>query len=407
MRRFTLQLCLLSPLGLLAPVVSGQTTAPAEPVRRSELAAATQDGLETLRDQVLATPFTSDLTVGQFIDRIGGSDALIGRIDANAEQRGGTRWRDEHTCEIRMAIAGADVADALGKVAAERREQLAGLNLRPESLDRDLAELRMQSFSAMGRSTGAGSLERIRPPAGTWRGIADTDRLAAVIAAKVNAVVRVIESLSSLDLGRGKQMADALDVPDLREELRRWLDGRPITNSVFGDDFTVRLTLSAPPHEFWPVVRSALARHDFGPRPDDAGGWDDLRQRMVRGVAAAVGRANAANPLARPNLAINEPPPWAANQISADGSADGGGLSAARVAEERALASLRSQLEALPLGNGKTVGDSAKANPRVDAALADVVNRAQISKTTYRGSRVEARVSLELIRLWRAVEAVE
>lgn len=406
MRRLTLQLCLLGPPGLFAPVAYGQTTTHAEPARRSELAAATQDGLEALRDQVLDTPLTPGLTVGQFVDRVGGGDALTGRIDANAEQRGGTRWRDEQTCEVRLALAGADVADALGKLAAERREPLAAMNLGPGSLDEGLAELRTQTFSALGRSTGVGGLNRIRPPAGMWRDIADKDRLAAVATAKANAAARVVESLRSLDVGRGKRMADALEVPGLREELRRWLDGRPITDSVFGDDLTVRLTLSASPHEFWPVVRSALARHDFGPRADDGKGWDELRQRMMQGVAPAVGRANAANPLDRPNRAVDAPPPWAADQMNADGSAAGGGLAAARVAEERALVRLRSQLEALPLGNGKTVGEAAKADPRLKVALADVVIRAQISKITYGPDLVQARVSLDLIRLWRVVEAV-
>src|SRR5689334_7872201 len=135
--------------------------------RRAQVEAATEDAIDILRRDVLASSLAPDLTVSQFLNRTGGTDDLLRQID-NAEQRGGTRWRGDDACEVLLEIPGTQVADTLTKIASERSKS-SGISF--QSLKRGLADLRGRTFSALGVSVGADRLDRIRPdnPNGAWR----------------------------------------------------------------------------------------------------------------------------------------------------------------------------------------------------------------------------------------------
>jgi hypothetical protein len=87
--------------------------------------------------------------------------------------------------------------------------------------------------------------------------------------------------------------------------------------------------------------------------------------------------------------------------MDADGSGSGANrLKAARAAEDVALGQLRKQIDALSLGD-TTIGQAAKADPRIDRAVAGVVRRAPTSRVNYGAGSANVRVSLDLGLLWR------
>ena len=382
-------------------------TRPAAPAdtRPPQLAAARADALRALHRDVLAAPLTPETSVGQFLTRVGETDRLLDRL-RNAEQRGGTRWRNDQTCEVLLEIPGADVADVLSRVAADHPRD-AGVT--PEALQRGLNELRRKTFSAVGASVGAKDLTRLRPddPTGPWCNVCDAERRDALTAAKANAVARVIESLRPVDMGSGKELNRALDVPEVANDVREWVASRPVTGVEFRDDLELRLTLSAPPEELWPVLQQSLIRNHLGPPTDDPAAWDRLRREVIREAAPAVGRSVATpdKDAARTKPAARvprDPPRWVAQQIDVDGSAQGAGLKTARHAEADALAKLRAKIDALPLEGGTTLGDAARADPKVEQAVARAVRRAPTLKVDYgEKGTVKVRVTLVLEQLWR------
>ena len=379
---------------------------------RPELAAATADAIDQIRGDVLQVSLAPDLTVRRFLDNTGGADALERRLET-AQQRGGTRWRGANICEVRMEISGADVADELRKVAAARPGK-AGVPT--PALEQGLWGLSQRTFSAVGRSTGPGAVAQVRQaelPA-AWRNITEAERRGAMEAARANAVARVMESLRSVQLGNGTTIGDALGVAQVGEELRGWLSGRPTTRVEFDDDLVVRVTLAADPREFWPVIQSALIRNKLGAAPDNANAWQEAREAVVAGMASPIGRGTPLKPATTTNTLPQpprgavppvrippEPPKWASDQINADGTGSGANrLKAARAAEAVALAQLRKQIEALPLGD-TTVGQAAKADPRIGRAVDDAIRRAPTSRVNYGPGSADVRVSLDLALLWR------
>jgi hypothetical protein len=386
--------------------------------RRAQVEAATEDAIDILRRDVLASSLAPDLTVRQFLNKTGGTDALVRRID-NAEQRGGTRWRGDDACEVLLEIPGADVADTLGKIAIEKAKT-SGISF--ESLKQGLADLRGRTFSALGVSVGADRLDRIRPdnPNGAWRSVSDEQRREALKGAKANAIARVIESLRPIDLGNGKRLDEALNAPGVTEDLRHWIASRPVTSVEFGDDLQVRLTLAAPAEDLWPVLQRALAQQrQVQGLPTNPDGWEHLRQEVLHDAAPAVGRSIAVPdkaPAPPPTTGAaparglpHQPPAWVNEQFEADGTAQGAPrdlLKTARAAEDKALADLRSRIDQLPVGD-TTLGMLAKQDDRLQQAIKRTLRRAQATKIHYDPPRGGATVhiSLPLEQLWRELDA--
>jgi hypothetical protein len=155
---------------LLGLVLAAATPARAEDdPRRAQVAAATADALDALRDDLLSAPVTADITVEEFVDRTEAHDQLAKALK-RAEQIGGTRWLDDQTCQVRMELRGADLAETLVKIAAAHPRE-AGLP--PDVLRERVAGLSELTFAATGMSTRAADRLRPGPDQPAWRGVAD------------------------------------------------------------------------------------------------------------------------------------------------------------------------------------------------------------------------------------------
>jgi hypothetical protein len=400
--------CLLSSAGLPAEAASAPSTNAADSpgTHETQLDAATIDARESLEQDILSFPLTADLTLGQFIDPLAGGNEEVSKVVQNARQRGGTRWTEDQTCEVRLEVSGDVVANTIRPILSSHAGQLPATR---EALEKGLSDLMRRTFSAVGKSTGTANLFRLRPGAKVevWRNVTDAERREAILTAKSNAVAHVVQSLRPVPLGGNKTLDDALAVPELSTEIRDWIGNRPVTGIVFGDDLGITLMLSSPPEELWPVVQSALVRHHLGPSPSDGRAWAAVRAALMRDAAPAEGRS-VAIPTHPRNVAASAVPPaqpdWVARKMDADGVAEGTGLKAARIAGVVALQRLRSQVEALPLDSTTTLGQAAKVDPRIARALDNVLREAPTSKVDYQQKGVvKVRVSVELEEVWRAL----
>lgn len=409
-----------------APSTGGSADAPSDraDTRSPQLVAATSDALQVLSRDILATRLAPDVTVGRLLAHTGGTNALLQRLQ-NAEQRGGTRWRNDETVEIILEVPGRDVADLVKKAADGDPDEVKRL-LSLTSLDRALNDMRRRTFAAVGMSMGARELAGLRPPAhvAAWRTVSDKERINALLAAKQTAVTRVVRSLRPIDLGGDQTVGDALDKPGVGDKVRGWVGTRPVTTVEFRDNLDVRVALAAGPEELWPVLEQAMKAQHLGPAADDAKGWKRLEKQVLELMAPAVGTSTAVAdkpaaavgvagpvgvpaPAAGPPLVPPIPPAWVVQQLDADGVARGGDVKTVGLAEADALANLRAQVNALPLGK-LTLGDAAGRDPAVARAVNRAVNRAPPTKIDYgdRGT-VRVRLTLDLQRLWEELNVAE
>jgi hypothetical protein len=395
--------------GLPQASAADATTSPADApgATKPQLDAATIDARESLQQDILSFPLTAELSVRQFIDRTPGGSEEVSKVIQNAQHRGGTRWTTDQTCEVRMEVSGDDVAGAIRPILATYPGKLPAPR---EALEKGLRELMGRTFSAIGKSTGTANLFRLRPgaKAEVWRNVTDAERREAILTAKSNAVAHVVQSLRPVPIGGNKTLDDALNLPEVNAEIRDWIGGRPVTEVVFGDDLAITLTLSAPAEELWPIVQSALIRHQLGPSPSDSHSWGQVRAALLRDAAPAQGRsvATPTHPQEIPaNAALPQAPPdWASRQLETEADAEGSGLKAARIAGIVAQQHLRAQVEALPLNSTTTLGQAAKVDPRVARALDKVLGTAPTTKVDYQHHGiVKVRLSLDLEEVWRAL----
>lgn len=385
--------------------VAGTVRAAQDDARRLQLAAASDDAIATLRADILSARLGGAFTVGRIFDAAGALDRLD-KLLATAEQRGGTRWRDDLTCEVRMELRGAEVAGLLSAIAAE---QPAKIEMEQAMFRGGLDDLAGQTFSALGRSTASYDLARIRPPesAAVWNNVRQEDVTAALESAKRNAIGRMFESVAAVEVGRGRRIGDAFGTADSAATVRQWLESRPFTRIEFRDDLEVRVTLAAPADELWPVMHGVLVQEKLGPPASDDAGWRPIRAAFLAAAVPATGRSTPPTtregPAAAPPIAQMpaREPAWVGRQLDADGVAAGAGLKTARLAESQALNGLREKIAQLPL-DGSTLGEVASRDPRVADAIARVIHRAPATKVDYQEQgRVKVRVSLELWLLWR------
>jgi hypothetical protein len=326
----------------------------------------------------------------------------------SADQIGGTRWLDDQTCQVRLEVRGADVARALLELADKH----------PKAVPVSLAVLRERlkswndrTFPATGSSTAGAAVERLRPDDSqvAWRAVGDKDRCAAINAARRNAAERVLDSVRPIDFADGKKMADVLATPAINDAVGKWLGSRPITSIEFRDDLEVRLTLAAAPDELWSTLRAGLERQSDVPAPRSEAQWDQMRKQVEDRMAPPVGRAVAvAGQAGAAAVAIPlEPPAWADDIADAEGSATAASspkLRTARAAEAVALEHLRGRINALPLTAKLTLGDAARQNPRIEAAVSRSLSRARLSKVDYDSptpGAVRVKMTLNLADVWR------
>ena len=374
-----------------------------EEARSPQVAAAMADAIDGLHREVLGTSVAPGLTVKDLVDHIGGAQELSKTL-RTARLVGGTRWLDDQTAQVQLVVGGADVAKTLTALVGQNPGKSP---VPPDQLERQLAGWSDRTFSALGTSTSASDIERLRPPAGdrAWWGVNDQSRKAALVSARDNAVNRVIDSLRPIQFDTGHTLDQALSVPQVRDALRGWLNSRPVKSVEFDDDLSIHLALAAQPEDLWRVTKSALARQTQVPVATGQAAWDRLEEQAIARAAPPVGVAvaQAEKATAPQRLIPAEPPDWSARQTDAQATspAHGSKLHTARAAEALALEKLRAQINALPMGPKLTVGEAAKSNPRIEEAVSRALGRARPYKVDYGASgAVTVHVSMNLADLW-------
>src|SRR3954471_3787720 len=101
-----------------------------------------------------------------------------------------------------------------------------------------------------------------------------------------------------------------------------------------------------------------------------------------------------------------QPPPWVDEQLDAEGTAAGSAqrrLLVANSAQSDAMRNLRSQIELLPLGDGRRLVDVAAQDPQVAAAIDRALLRARVHNADWGpdGNEVKVHIHLDLRHLWQ------
>lgn len=401
---------------LLVTLAPGLAAGAADDPRRAQVAAATADALDALRDEILSAPVTSEVTVEEFVARTDAHDQLAKALK-RAEQIGGTRWLDDQTCQVRMELRGSELADTLVEIAAAHRGK-AGLP--PDVLRARVAGLSETVFSGTGMSTCAVDRLRPGPDDEAWHGVPADAIRAAVNDARHSAAEQIIESVAYLPLPSGEPLGRVFEDRKVRDALEGWAMNRPVTSVEFEPDLEVRVTVAASGEDFWDELVAITADRADIPFPKDDGTRSDLRQRVLARIEPTVGRARAARPGVPPDAAAVEraaqpvvipahPPRWVAQHLSVKGAAArvDGGLKTARAAEKAARADLRKHVEALKLTADLTLAAAARHDRRVRDALDRTLRRAKVSKVNYLANgHAEVSISLDLRELWYELDGL-
>ena len=394
------------PFSIVAICFIAATVATAQDRRRDQIQAAHTDALASMMDDVRAARIQGDLTVGQFLEKTGGEGQLREALRRNAQQLGATRWPNPDTCQVQLEVGGSDVAAELLAIAAV---SVAKTPLPPEALRKQLADWQGRTFSSSGAAMTPERAAEIPPgpEQPLWLSVPAADRKAAVQAAQRDAGRRAVEGIGDVSIGDGKTVADALEIPAVRKAMQEWVAARPVVDLRFGPEGDVLVTLAAPAEELWSTFRQAVSEQTEIPFPRDEAGWQRLHDEVVTRLKLPTGRGAVASTPQRERTPRRplpvQPPRWVDQQLDADGSASGESsqLRLARAAETEALKDLRAQIELLPLGDGRTVGDAAASDDDLAAALDRALRRARTFKVDYGTTgTVKLRIALDLRHVW-------
>ena len=410
----------VAPVVIFALLLAEATAAPAQDRRRDQIEAAHTDALASMMDAVRGARLHGDLTVGQFLDRSGGEDRLREALRRHAQQIGATRWPNPDTCQVQLEVSGAVVGAELVALAAESPQKSP---VPSEVLRKQLGDWDGRTFSASGAAMTPERAVEIRPgpEQPLWLSVPEADRKAAVQAAQRDAGRRAVEGLNDVQISEGRTVADALEVPAVRKAMQEWVANRPVVDLRFGTDGEVLMTLAAPAEELWQVFRQAVAGQDQIPVPHDEAAWRRLHDEVVARLRRPMGRGALTRPPVSPQLVPRrtlpaQPPPWVGELIYAVGSVSGdpdrfrdmrpaeAQLRLARAAEDNAIEELRSRIDALPMGDGRTVGDAARSDSRIAMAVDRSFRRVQTFNIDYGDARsAKVRVGLDLRHLWHEI----
>jgi hypothetical protein len=382
---------------VLTGLARAQDPTPTDPrIARDQIAAATSRALEALRGQVSAEPVIDGVSVQDLLDKTNGNRKLMQTL-RRAQQIGGPRWLDSQTCQVRLEIGGPMVANALYVIAAtDNRTPVP-----PDVVKGRLQRWNTKTFSATGTSTGAAAVEQA---------LADAVHKQAVCDARIDAVNQVLQQVRPIPMTKNKTVADALALPGVRDEVEKWLNDRPVTQVEFREaQQQARVTLAVAGDELFDTFQAAASKQANAIGPMDEAAWGHVHDEFVSRVGPASGRALAkgsagtAAPVAIPAT----PPAWVDQQIQAEGSsgAKTSRLKAARAAESDASRALRAKVEPLALSPGMTLGDAARQDKRVDAAIERALVRgARTLNVDYApDGSAKVSVALDLKDLWQEI----
>lgn len=386
------------PAAQVERISAPRSLVPAAPVNRTAAAetvrAATARAVEELYLQVIELPLGADYTVRHFVHDLDVKEELLKTL-RRADQIGGPRWVDAHTCQVRLEISTTRVATTLRQMAAAYPRRTA---VSAQQIERIADTWPTRTLTATGSSAGAEALVGFRPgPDPRWERIDDNLRRRALADASDDAARRVIASIAPVVLAGRTTLADAFADRPIGESVRLWLASRPVTRVDFLDDMKVEVALAVDEREFFTVVRAALERQDRVALPKDLEEWRRVAQDFAHQLAPAVGYAvvgGGERAVVNPNVAPADfklparPAKWVEEQIGAEGAAAApagrGKLKAGLAAEADARQKLRAKLEALEFDGPLTVADAARRSDAVRAALDYTVDAARVHKTDYR-----------------------
>lgn len=386
---------------------------------RPQVAAATNEAVASLRDQIEREPIGRDLTVGELIRRSRGGDELTHALQG-AELVGGPRWVDNDTCQVQLEISGTRAARLIQHIVTSSHERPV---VSAEELSRLSTDWQRRTFTGSGSSTAFNRAAAVRPRLSAnspWSSVPDETRRKVLASAKEDAINRVVDSIRPIEISKGKTVGDALDQPEVRRVVMDWLAVRPVIHVEYRLDVSVEITLAGSPNGLFDTVRHAVIEHSDLPIPRDEAGWAVVRHDFETRMAVPVGRASAAGAttgpinaadMARGRFALpSRVPTWVAQRVDAQGVADlnESKLKCAREAETVARRKLVAEVNALPLERGVTVGKAAEQDPRVREAVYAAMDKAKTTSTDYTYKKgVAVTVQLDLQDLWDALRAAE
>jgi sulfur carrier protein ThiS len=404
MRKVLRRIFLLALAGtILAPAFA----AAQDDLRQASVAAATDSAVHHLLDQLIDQPIVPNLTVGDFLDKVGGREDLVAAL-GQIEPVGGARWLDDKTCQVRLEVTGTEVVVDLANIAVKHPGQSP---IPAGDLPRVAVGLAQHWFAATGTSTAAG-VAPLPPPGSPWNGVTPEQRRAAVHNADADAAGKVLASVSSIELTPGNTIGDALKEPGVSRAVGEWLGSRPVTAVDYqanAQGLTVQVTLAASGAELFDIFRAAVTARNDVPLPNGVAAWAIVRNQFLHDMAPSIGIASPPPAVAAaPLMIFAQPPDWANGM--ADAAGNGGpsstSLRAARAAEADALAKLRQQVMALPLNPNLTIAQASEHDERLARAVDRAIARGgQLYKTEYHADgAVVARMSLDLRLVWSAVD---
>jgi hypothetical protein len=438
----------------------------AEEADRSQVLAATKDAVSNLLDEVARVPLTARLSVGDFLRQTRSTEEMV-RVLQRAQQMGGARWIDDHTCQVELQISGPIVAQQLKRAAADaRRSPLSVAEV--EYAVRNWDE---RAFSATGTATsrvpaagvargsgsgrngetrigvmpnhgvgfvgggegGLGAAER--PIRDRWNDVNEAGRDQTIAAARGDAARRSLASVRAIPITRGVTVGDVLRVREVDDGMHDWFVARKPARVELSPDGEATVELSAAPVEAFDAFRGLAEKQKDVAVPTDAETWERVRREFDRQMATPIGRAVA--PLGggraaagvspahgkggdigempigrRPTVLVpDRAPDWVSERRSANGRGTpdrSSKLRAARAAEAAAEENLRHDIERLPLTEKQTVGQAAKVDPRIERAIGRALNRARISRANYHDDgSADVDVYLDLEVLWQELRDVQ
>jgi hypothetical protein len=391
-----LVLCFLT-LAQLPGILLAQATG-----RTAVEQAATQSAVRALLDQVRSAWPGPNIVVNRLTSPTSGDNDLAS-IFSQIAPLGGPRWLDEQTCQVRLEISGAQVADDLRQIAAARAWPA------PVATD----EFKSSWFSATGAATFAGVAPQ-PPPGSEWANIPGDLRRQTVQSAALHAAEEALARIGPIELAPGRRISAALTDRIARKAVLDWLINRPVIAIDYQPPtpggLALEVTFSADPLEFSDIVRAAVAVP--GPRPRTVDPWNAVRDQLIARLGILQGRATiapfaATQPVAEPISLPATPPDWAATLLDAVGNGPpaASSLRAARLAESEALAQLRRQVLDLPLTPDSTIAQAIAKDPRLSRLVDRAIARgAVLYQTDYHpNGTVTARMSLDLRLIWSAL----
>jgi hypothetical protein len=397
---------LLSLLFCMAtPLMGDQTTrryAPQydESTRSDTVRAATANAVRNLYDEVGRQQLKPDLSVRKYLRSMEMENEFI-RTLQGAEQVGDPRWVDS-MCQVQLEIPATRVGYTLRQFADSRQKNSL---ITSQEIERAVRSWPQSVFGATGSAAGRGA--DIRPRAGSrWNAVSPEVRQRALDDAAQDAAHRVMESVKEIPLGNKKTVGDAFADPKIGNPVHNWLISRPMSRVDFRDNLDVEVGLAADAHEFFDMFRvAAMGQNEpITKNPDD---WRDIEKDFVAKMAPAVGRAHAreGKAVAATNVVRvgPQPPAWINKSIDIVGTSGpvGGKLKTARAAERDAQMKLTERIELLELNNNLTLGQAARQDPRIAAAISRTVERVTPHKIQYNSDgSVTVNCEADLRDLW-------